>query len=179
MSGYLLLPDILLKLCHQTSIATSPNGWTDPELGEKWFRETFVRNALACRVNHKPIVLTVDGHDSHETDMIKTVAYEYDIIVLAFPSKTTHKLQPLDVGVFSSVQRRWTAHCGQRIIEGVKIDRYNFIPEYMEVRGVITPELIKKSFARTGIYPFNPNIFTDIDFAPSNATSRNVHLPPS
>ena len=168
------------NIYYPTSVATSPNGWTDRELCETWFRETFVPNALACRVNDKPVVLSADGHDSHETDKLKAVAYEYGIIVLAFPSKTTHKLQPLDVGVFSSLQRKWTAHCGQRVIDGIKINRYNFVPEYMEVRKkAITPELIKKSFSRTGIYPFNPDIFTDKDFAPSRATSRDAHLPPS
>lgn len=54
---------------------------------------------LACWVNDKPIVLSADGHDSHETDKLKAVAYEYGIIIFAF--QTTHKLQPLDVGVFS------------------------------------------------------------------------------
>jgi len=180
MSRALQCEFINIIACYPTkniSIATSPNGWTDHELCEWWFRETFVPNALAHRVNDKPIVLTVDGHDSHETDKLKAVAYEYGIIVIAFPSKMTHKLQPLDVGVFSSLQRKWTAHCGQCTIEGVKIDRYNFIPEYMKVRSVITPALIKKSFARTGIYPFNPNVFDDQDFAPSKASSRDAHLP--
>ena len=80
-------------------------------LTENWFREVFVPNALFNRVNDKPIVLTWDGHNSHETPEIKQAGYENGIIIICSPSKTTHKVQPLDVGVFSVADRRWNTHC--------------------------------------------------------------------
>ena len=39
------------------------------------------------------------------------------------------------------------------------------------------PDTIKKSWEKSGILPFNPNIFTDVDFACSAFTSRHAHLP--
>ncbi|KIK99493.1 hypothetical protein PAXRUDRAFT_131932 [Paxillus rubicundulus Ve08.2h10] len=170
-------------------IVTSPNGWTDWELRKEWFRETFVPNALAHCVDEKPIalwrhrchsadILNVDGHDSHETNSLKAITYGYGIIIIGFPLKTTHKTQPLDVGIFSSVSRKWTSHCGQHIVEGIKIDHYNFIPKYMSICHVMTPTLIWKAFTCTEIYPFNPDIFTEKDFAPSQATSYEVCVPP-
>ncbi|KIK45040.1 hypothetical protein CY34DRAFT_802009 [Suillus luteus UH-Slu-Lm8-n1] len=161
-------------------IATSPNGWTDQAIGEFWFTKVFLPNAEKCRVDQeKPIVLNMDGHNSHETDAIKVIAYDHGVIIIAFPSKTTHKLQPLDVGVFSSVQRKWISHCDKRLAEGIKMNRYNFIPEYMSIRHVITPALVQKAFQRTGIHPLNPDVFTDKDFAPSQATSTTTHVPTS
>lgn len=47
-----------------------------------------------------PILLLVDNHESHVT--IEAVDYARDngIVYLSFPPHTTHRLQPLDVGVF-------------------------------------------------------------------------------
>ncbi|KAG6887876.1 hypothetical protein C0992_010389 [Termitomyces sp. T32_za158] len=83
----------------------------------------------------------------------------------------------LDVAIFSSVQRRWSDHCSERVAAGVEIDRYNIIHEYMEVRRVMTPELIKSAFRTTGIEPLNTSIFTPEDFGPSMASSTQAHVP--
>ncbi|KIK74885.1 hypothetical protein PAXRUDRAFT_81795, partial [Paxillus rubicundulus Ve08.2h10] len=50
--------------------------------------------------------------------------------------------------VFSPVQRLWTKHCDKRLAEGIEIDHYNFIHEYMSIHSVITPTLIKKAFKK-------------------------------
>jgi hypothetical protein len=162
------------------SVSFSPTGWTDHEIADYWFRNHFIPTAEKYRVDpEKPIVLTVDGHSSHEQRAIQRAAYDNGVIIHAFPSKTTHKIQPLDVGVFSSVQRAWTKHCDKRLADGIEIDRYNFIHEYMAIHHVITPELIQKAFKKTGIYPLDPSVFTDKDFAPSLVYSTTAHLPAS
>ena len=171
------LPDLGVDI---GAVATSPNGWTDNELGLEWFKQTFIPFATTHKLNDDPILLLLDGHDSHETDKLRTLAYEHDIFILAFPSKCTHKLQPLDVTVFSQVQRKWSAHCDHRIYENVAINRYNVIPEYMQVRVVsMTPELISSAFSCTGIYPFNPQVFANVDFAPAKMFSTTSHVPTS
>lgn len=162
------------------AVGTSPNGWTDNELGLSWFKETFVPFASAHKINDSPILLLVDGHDSHETDELRTVAYEHNILILAFPSKCTHKLQPLDVTVFAQLQRKWSAHCDRRIYANITMDRYNAIPEYMQVRTAsMTPELIHSAFSCTGIYPFNPDVFTEVDYAPARTYSTLPQVPRS
>ncbi|KIK03091.1 hypothetical protein K443DRAFT_37175, partial [Laccaria amethystina LaAM-08-1] len=105
---------------------------------------------------NKPIVLNYDGHDSHETVGMQRVAFDMGVILFAFPSKTTHKTQPLDVCVFSSVQDAWSLHCDRRVAEGITMDRYNVIHEYLRVRHGMTPELVRTAFRKTGIYPLNP-----------------------
>lgn len=160
-------------------IATSPSGWIDTEIFAAWFQDTFVPQAKKRRLNDKPILLNLDGHISHETDTLKEIAHAHDIIVFCFPSKTTHKTQPLDVGVFSALSRAWTSHVDRCISEGITIDRYNFIFKYMEVRTVITPMLIQKAFRKTGIHPLDPSVFSEKDFAPSQSSSTIAHMPPS
>jgi hypothetical protein len=39
------------------------------------------------------------------------------------------------------------------------------------------PETISKAWKKSGIYPLNPDIFTNADFAPSASSSRHAHLP--
>jgi hypothetical protein len=161
------------------SIGFSPNGWTDRELCESWFMKDFVNFAASQRICDKPIVLNYDGHDSHETVEMQRIAFDNGIILFAFPSKTTHKTQPLDVSVFSAVQDAWSYRCDKRVAEGITMDRYNVIHEYLQVRHVVTPELIKTAFRKTGIYPLNPDIFTADDFAPSKSFSTVAHVPTS
>ena len=171
------LPDLEVPIA---AIGKSPNGWTDNELGLKWFQETFIPFAMAHKINNTPILLLLDGHDSYETDELRAVAYEHNIFILAFPSKCAHKLQPLDVTVFAQVQHKWSSHCDHRIYENVKMDRYNVIPEYMQVRtACMTPKLIHSAFSCTGIYPFNPDVFTSVDFAPAVSSSSILHVPKS
>jgi hypothetical protein len=130
----------------------------------QWIKEVFIPNAVAAKVDdEKPIVLTLDGHDSHETLEIQQAAYDHNIVILGLPSKMTHKMQPLDVAVFSIVERAWGQHCAKRLAESVKMDRYNVIHGYCAIRHVMVPDLIKMAFCKTGIYPHNPNVFMDED----------------
>ncbi|KAG2017412.1 hypothetical protein CC2G_015303 [Coprinopsis cinerea AmutBmut pab1-1] len=147
--------------------------------------EVFIPHALERREDPtKPILLIYDGHGSHESLELREALYKTNIadevILMALPSKTTHKTQPLDVVVFSHLQRKWQDHCSTSAIRKRHIDRHNVIDEYLKVRSqCINSDLIKKAFEKTGIFPFNPNVFTDEDFAPSRNTSTRAHVPAS
>ena len=54
----------------------------------------------ARNTSGKPILLVLDGHGSHDTLPIIDLALSHGIIIFCLPPHTTHKLQPLDVGVF-------------------------------------------------------------------------------
>ncbi|EGO19041.1 hypothetical protein SERLADRAFT_411938 [Serpula lacrymans var. lacrymans S7.9] len=79
-------------------------------------------------------------------------------------------------GIFG---RSWSSHTSHLAIEGIKINCYNIVPEYLSIRHIITPELIRTAFKETGIYPFNLNVFTEGDFVPSQVTSTSAHFPDS
>jgi hypothetical protein len=90
-------------------------GWTDDEIGMEWFEKTFLPFAKSQREDDsKPMVLFVDGHLSHVSLGIQRIVYGLEdctVIIVCFPSKCTHKMQPLDVVVFNPVQREWKTHC--------------------------------------------------------------------
>ena len=115
----------------ELSIYFSESGWTDTYNCERWMDEVFIPYAKTRRVDpNKPILLTMDGHDTHEKPEIQRVIYKQledenvEIIILCFPSKTTHKCQPLDVVVFASVERGWQEVCDKCVKEGKPINRF-------------------------------------------------------
>jgi|SRR6266851_4312433 len=95
-------PDLSSKI---TAITTFPNGWTNNKISTAWFTETFILFANNHKMTDVPVLLLLDGHNSHELDMFHKAAFQHNIIVITFPSKCTHKLQPLDIVVFAQTQR--------------------------------------------------------------------------
>ena len=177
---------ILIKIkIWNASVGFSESGWTDREQAAQWISNVFIPCARSKVVDiTKPIILTIDGHDSHECLDIKHAVYESQgdatVIVFAFPSKCTHKVQPLDVGIFNHTQQAWKKICDDLVARNKPMTRYTVIPEYMRMqRGFLTSHLIKNSLKATGISPLNPNIFTDEDFAPSQTFSTSAHVPES
>ena len=79
----------------------------------------------------------MDGHDTHEKHDLKRALYGFldredlEIIVFCFPSKTTHKCQPLDVLIFLTVDRKWQEICDTYSKRGEAINRFNVIPAYI------------------------------------------------
>ena len=150
-----------------------------------WAEEVFVPFAKARRVDPlKPIILTMDGHDTHEKHDLKHALYGFldredlEIIVFCFPSKTTHKCQPLDVLIFSTVDYKWQEICDTYSKRGEAINRFNVIPAYIHgTQAALTKDLIAKSFEKTGLYPVNRSVFTPDDFAPSKASSSIAYVP--
>jgi hypothetical protein len=131
-------------------------------------------------VTDAPVVLLLDGHNSHKSDAFREAAFQNNIIVIAFLSKCTHKLQPLDIVIFAQTQHHWSSHCDNHITHHIKMDRYNIILEYMEVcPRSMTLKLLRSAFSTTGIFPYNDALFTDIDFAPAKSFSHMMHVPQS
>ena len=61
----------------ELSIYFSESGWTDTYNCERWMDEVFIPYAKTRRVDpNKPILLTMDGHDTHEKPEIQRVIYK-------------------------------------------------------------------------------------------------------
>src|SRR6266704_6813228 len=167
------------------SIYFSESGWTDTYNCERWIEEVFIPFAKQhCVDNSKPIVLTMDGHDTHEKPEVKCVIYKYldeeniEIIIFCFPSKCTHKCQPLDVVVFSGIDHKWRGICDSYLQQNKPINHFTVIPAYVQSTcEVFTKELIAKAFKKTGLYPVDRTVFQPQDFAPSKVSSSIAHVP--
>ena len=115
----------------ELSVSTSPNGWTDDFLCMEWFKKSFIPQATMWNRSGKPILLIYDGHGSHETSELCHLAQDNNIILFCLPPHTTHKLQPLDVGVFGPFQRGWIDGCDEIVEDtGEEMPCQDFVWEY-------------------------------------------------
>jgi len=160
----------------------SENGWTDDFLCKEWFKNSFIPQATARNTSHKPILLIYDGHGSHDTLELITLARENNIILFCLPPHTTHRLQPLDVGVFGPFARAWVERCDEIVEDtGEEMPREDFVKEYMQVRSqTFKSTTIITAFRKSGCWPVNRDVFSDEDFATSVPTSTSArHVPTS
>ena len=163
------------------SVALSEKGWTSNFIGTQWFEKGFVPQAKARNVSGKPILLIYDGHRSHETLELREAADKAEIHLFCIPPHTSHRLQPLDVGVFGPLQRAWQKRCLE-VLEatGKSITQENVVKEYMNARTKsVNTALVVSAWKRAGIWPLNAQVFTEEDFAPSYSSSKNPPLPVS
>ncbi|KIM59047.1 hypothetical protein SCLCIDRAFT_98010, partial [Scleroderma citrinum Foug A] len=105
------------------------------------------------------------GHCSHVSDEIRQLALQNNIHLFCLPPKTTHKLQPLNVGVFGPLQSAWTHHCEAIVAQtGCEMPCEDFISKtalfmskYMAVCDkAFSPSLIKAAWRKSGLAPIDP-----------------------
>ena len=88
--------------------AYSPKGYTTDEIGLQWLQkfDAQTRTELASPpLEYRLLIL--DGHCSHYNLRFYEYTWENKIILLSYPGHSTHLLQPLDVGLFSLLQKAY------------------------------------------------------------------------
>ncbi|CAI9732654.1 Pogo transposable element with KRAB domain [Octopus vulgaris] len=148
----------------------NPSGWMFEEQFVK-FLQHFVRNVKCSK--QSPCLLLLDNHDSHLSIEELSYASDNGITMLSFPPHCTHRLQPLDKAVYGPLKKYTNTAIDDWHINhpGQTMAIYD-IPCIVKTAWPLTatPTNILSGFSSTGICPFNRNIFTDSDFAPSYVT---------
>lgn len=102
-------------------------------------------------------LLMVDGHGSHLTMRFIKYCLQNKILLSVFPSHSTHRLQPLDVGIFSPLARAYSNKLVEFMFEcqGLcSITKRDFLRLFwMAWTSVIAPKTVEKAFSSTGIWP--------------------------
>ncbi|KAK2577808.1 hypothetical protein KPH14_012677 [Odynerus spinipes] len=118
-----------------------------------------------------PVVL--DNHFSHLHVETLNLAKENGIIMLSFPPHCSHKLQPLDVSVFgpfkkycASAQDTWLRNNPGKTI--TIYDTPKIVADSLPFAQ--TSMNIMSGFRKTGIFPFNANIFSADEFSSKFST---------
>lgn len=123
-----------------------------------WYRRVFDPQTKD-RANHRPRILINGGFAPHESLEVLQFCHDKNIILCRLPSHTSHKLQPCDVAVFGSLKTAYRALVEELERGGAKtIGKQHFTLPYDQARhAALTPHNIKSGWAKTGLYPFNPN----------------------
>lgn len=149
------------------------SGWMTAELFVDVLKH-FVKHICSSPAN--PSLLLMDNHESHLSIEALDYCKENGVTVLTFPPHCTHKLQPLDVGVM----KPFKAYYNSCVDDWMRCNPGNTFSIY-DVAGCVgiaypkamNPVTIINSFRKTGIMPFDRDIFTEYDFMGCAVTDRN------
>ena len=138
------------------AIATSPNGWTDNELGLEWLKH-FERCTNTRSVGRYRLLI-LDGHESHHSLDFEKYCQANKIVTLCMPPHSSHLLQPLDVGCFSLLKKAY----GQEIEHLIRcsithVSKTEFFPAfYAAFQATMIEKNIKAAFRGAGLAPLDP-----------------------
>ena len=149
------------------------NGWMNDTIGEKWFRNVFLKN---CG-DQRPLLLILDGHSSHESLAILKCALANNLHILSLLPHITHSLQPLDRSVFGPFSAAYNAACSEFMSEDVlhMVNKWSF-PGLIKItwEKSFTEQNIMSGFEACAIYPFNRHKVSAAAYAPSIPTDTPV-----
>lgn len=152
--------------------SANKSGWVNGEIFVQILKH-FVK-CVKC-TKEKPIILTMDNHESHITIDSLEFSKQNGIILVTLPPHTSGKLQPLDKTVYKSLKTNYNVACNEWMISnpGRPINIYDiaglFGRAYLKS---FTPENIINGFKYTGIWPINRDIFTPDDYLSSYVSDR-------
>lgn len=144
--------------------ACSKSGWTNEDLFIVWLKH-FIKIIKASKEN--PVLLVIDNHTSHITLEAYSIFKENGIVVVSLPPHTSHKLQPLDVTVYSPLKAAFNREC-DLFIKGKNLEKitpYDVAGLFTKAYGnIATISKAISGFKTTGIHPLDPNVFSDEEF---------------
>ncbi|GBM18551.1 hypothetical protein AVEN_47943-1 [Araneus ventricosus] len=149
------------------------SGWINKETFLVWFKKFIEYSNPGPK---KPVLLIIGGHNSHTKSLeLVNLARANNVVLLCFPPHTTHRLQPLDVSFMAPLSafyeqetRKWLINHPGRCVTIYQVGKL-FKAAFS--RAAIVQTAVK-GFEKTGIYPFNRDVFPKYLFAPSETTEK-------
>lgn len=123
-------------------------------------------------------LLIFDGFESHLNVELIEFSLQKKILPFCLPAHTSHVLQPLDVGVFSAMQKYYS----QEVLNlRVAIDKSKFPEIFAKAHEkAFTASNIAAGFRRTGISPYEPTqVLFNIPLPDPKVNERENHPPPT
>ena len=130
----------------------------------------------------RPVLVTLDNHNFHLDIRVLDYCRDNHVILFPFPPHCSHKLQPLELGIFASLKRylreektEWVKRNPGKVMSIYDLSSliWNALPK------AASPGQIISGFEVSGIFPFKPKNFTELDNAPSTAALLAVRTKPT
>ncbi|KAF2839623.1 DDE-domain-containing protein [Patellaria atrata CBS 101060] len=142
----------------ESFFTASPRGWTNDELGLRWLETVFDRSTRT-KASRAWRLLIVNGHGSHINMPFLEYCISNKIILGNYPPHSTHRLQPLDVSLFSLLATYYSQNLDDFLSrsQGISnIAKRNFFePFWTAYQMAFTEKNILGSF-KEGISLYNP-----------------------
>ncbi len=139
--------------------AVSKKGWTNEELGLSWLSKLFEPITRKKAGNARRLLL-VDGHSSHVNLRFIEFCDDHGIILVILPPHSTHRLQPLDVGIFSPLSTAYSNEIDHLIQSSQgfsRVTKRSFWSMFRTAwKTALSFENICSAFASTAVYPLGP-----------------------
>jgi DDE superfamily endonuclease/helix-turn-helix, Psq domain len=153
------------------------SGWINDEKFTEWFNH-FLKS-VQPKERPQKVLLIMDGHASHTRNLeVIELARQNNVSLLCLPSHCTHRLQPLDVSFFKSLNSNYDEEVRVFLRDRQRRVLESDIP--LLFSGAYEKSACLKNaasgFAKTGIYPFRSDTFTDEDFLGAAATDKPLTL---
>jgi hypothetical protein len=143
----------------------SKNGWINEVLFFEWLRH-FQKHVKSSEED--PVLLILDNHGSYISLEIYMYCRWHGIVMVSLPPHTSHKLQPLDLTFFGPLKNALNRECDVylRSHHHEKITHYELASLFN--RAYLRTATMDKGisgFRAAGIWPIDPNKFSDDDFS--------------
>ena len=123
----------------------------------------------------KKVLLLLNNHAAHVFLTAVEFCHDHGIVLRTIPSKTTHKLQTLDVAVYNPFKRYYAngIDAWHRNYRGQTMNIYD-IPAVVNSAYIkaFTPSNITNGFRACGVVPYDKDIFPDSDYSSSYVSDR-------
>ena len=155
-------------LSDEAYFAVSKKGWTNEELGLSWLSKLFEPITRKCSGNARRLLI-VNGHLSHINMKFIEFCDNHGIILAILPPHSTHRLQPLDVGIFSPLSTAYSNQINQLIQSSQGFPRITKRSFWSMFRTAWKIALnfgnIRSAFAATAVYPLGPEkVLTQLEY---------------
>jgi len=154
--------------------SANPSGWINEDIFVEFLKHFTVYSRCS---KEKPILLLLDNHSSHISVAAIHFACENGIIMLSILPHYSNKLQPLDVSVYGPFKKAYNTACDNWITSNPgKMMTYHNIPGIVKTAILVSiaSRNIVADFQKTGIHPFNSEIFDESEFLPAIVTDRPI-----
>lgn len=155
-------------------ILNNKSGWMTKELFVKVLDH--IKIHAHCSKEQR-ILLLVDNHESHVSYESIKFCKDNGISLVSFPPHTTHRLQPLDVGVFGPFKGSLSVAFNDWMLsnpgKAITIRNLGELSNIAFSRAFSMSNIIN-AFKKPGIWPVNRQAFDDDDFAASTVTDRDI-----
>jgi len=164
-----------------TRYSMSDSGWMEGANFIEWFRKIFLPAVEDMR-HTGPVVLFLDGHQSHTTLTLVEEARDHGIVLYTFPPHTTHLLQPLDVGAYGPLKKVWSQVLKDFKLEtmAAKVDKGVFPSLVTKMwHRVLLPEHLIGGFRAAGIHPLTRDAIPASKLKTSRPFQSSSQMPTS